>query len=71
MRRKRRTSTKSLFFGCPLQAVMNAYGEDSRRFAERVGVAEEVVADAVNRTCPAWELLYLSLRCRRDRSGSR
>jgi len=50
---------------------MNAYGEDSRRFAERVGVAEEVVADAVNRTCPAWELLYLSLRCRRDRSGSR
>jgi hypothetical protein len=41
-----------------LQSVINAYGEDSRRFAERVGVAEEVVADAVNGTCPAWELLY-------------
>ena len=41
-----------------LQALINAHGENIRGFALHVGVAEDVVADAVSGTFPAWELLY-------------
>lgn len=41
-----------------IRAVMITYGETNEVFAARVGLAAEVVAEALSGTCPAWALPY-------------